>query len=63
MPGWIKAIAKFNPVDWGTHAARNAVLLGGDWGAAGAHLLYLVAAVAMTSLFATWCFRAYQHSI
>jgi ABC-2 type transport system permease protein len=63
MPGWIKSIAKFNPVDWGTHASRNAVLAGGDWGAAGAHLLYLVAAVAATSLFATWCFRAYQRSI
>jgi ABC-2 type transport system permease protein len=63
MPGWIKSIAKFNPVDWGTHAARNAVLIGGDWGQAGAHLLYLVAAVMATSLFATWCFRAYQRSI
>jgi len=31
--------------------------------AAFAHLLALVAAVAVTSLFATWCFRAYQQSI
>jgi ABC-2 type transport system permease protein len=63
MPGWIKAIARFNPVNWGVHAARNAVVAGGLWGQSGLHLLYLVAAAAATSLFATWCFRAYQRSI
>jgi len=63
MPGWIKSIARFNPVEWGTHAAREAVLSGGDWTSAGMHLLYLVVAVTGTSLFATWCFRSYQRSI
>ncbi|HZS25189.1 MAG TPA: ABC transporter permease [Gaiellaceae bacterium] len=63
MPGWIKAIARFNPVNWGTRAARNAVVLGGDWGPAGLYLLFLVAAVAVMSVFATWCFRSYQRSI
>ena len=63
MPDWIKAIARFNPVDWGVHAARDAVVVGGAWGSSGAHLGYLLAAVAATSLFATWCFRSYQHSI
>ena len=63
MPGWIKWISKFNPVNWGTGAARNAVVVGGDWGPSGVYLLLLVAAVAATSLFATWCFRAYQRSI
>lgn len=63
MPGWIKAIARFNPVNWGTNAARNGVVVGGDWGPSGVYLLLLVAATAATSLFATWCFRAYQRSI
>jgi ABC-2 type transport system permease protein len=63
MPEWIRAIAKFNPVNWGTRAARNAVVLGGDWGPTGIYLALLVAATAATSLFATWCFRAYQRSI
>jgi ABC-2 type transport system permease protein len=63
MPGWISAIARFNPVNWGTRAARNAVVLGGDWGPTGIYLALLVAATAATSLFATWCFRAYQRSI
>ena len=32
MPGWIKTIARFNPVNWGVHAARNAVVVGGALG-------------------------------
>ena len=63
MPGWIRAIAKFNPVNWGARAARNAVLVGGHWGPTGVYLLLLLAITAATSLFATWCFRAYQRSI
>jgi ABC-2 type transport system permease protein len=63
MPGWIRAIAKFNPVNWGTRAARNAVLTGGHWGPTGVYLLLLAGLAGVTSLFATWCFRAYQRSI
>ena len=63
MPGWISAIARFNPVNWGTRAMRNAILSGGDWGATGVYLALLVAVAAATSLFATWCFRSYQRSI
>jgi ABC-2 type transport system permease protein len=63
MPGWIRTIAKFNPVDWGTRAARNGVVYGSGWGHASAYLGFLVLAAAATSLFATWCFRAYQRSI
>jgi ABC-2 type transport system permease protein len=63
MPGWIRTIARYNPVDWGAHAMRNAVLVGGHWGSTGAYLGLLVGAAAVTSLFATWCFRAYQRSL
>ena len=63
MPGWIQTISRFNPVNWGVHAARNAVQVGGAWGTTGEYLLFLLAAMAVSSLFATWCFRAYQRSI
>jgi ABC-2 type transport system permease protein len=63
MPGWIQAVTRFNPVNWGVHAARNAVNSSGAWGATGEYLVFLLAAMAVTSLFATWCFRAYQRSI
>jgi ABC-2 type transport system permease protein len=63
MPGWIREISRFNPVNWGVHAARNAVVVGGEWGTTAEFLLLLLAATAATSLFATWCFRSYQRSI
>ena len=63
MPGWIRQISRFNPVNWGVNAARNAVVTGGDWGPTGIYLLLLVAATAATCAFATWTFRAYQRSI
>jgi len=63
MPGWIRDISRFNPVNWGVQAARNALVFGGDWGPTGIYLLLLLAATAVTSMFATWCFRSYQQSI
>jgi ABC-2 type transport system permease protein len=63
MPGWIQGIARFNPVNWGVQAARNALVFGSDWGPTGVYLLLLLAAGMATSLFATWCFRSYQQSI
>ena len=63
MPGWIGSIARFNPVNWGVEAARNAVVTGGAWWTSGQFLLFLLAAAAATTAFATWTFRAYQRSI
>jgi len=63
MPGWMQTAAKFNPVDWGVKAAREVVLPGTSWSAVGWHLLLLLALTALTSLWATSTFRAYQRSL
>ena len=63
MSAWIKAIARFNPVNWGVQAGRNAVVVCGHWGPTGAFLALLLAATAVTSGFATLAFREYQRSI
>ncbi len=63
MPGWMQTVARFNPVNWGVEAARNAVVVGGAWWASGQFLLFLLAATAVTCGWATWTFRAYQRSI
>jgi ABC-2 type transport system permease protein len=63
LPGWIRAISRFNPVNWGANAARNSLVYDSHWGPTGGFLLLLLVATAATSLFATWCFRAYQRSI
>ncbi len=63
MPEWMQTVARFNPVNWGVQAARNAVVVGGAWWTSGQFLLLLLAATAVMCAFATWTFRAYQRSI
>jgi ABC-2 type transport system permease protein len=63
MPRWMQDVARYNPVNWGAQAARNAVVVGGAWWPSGQYLLFLLAAAAATTSFATWTFRAYQRSI
>ena len=63
MPHWMQSVARFNPVNWGVHAARDAVVVGGHWGHIGTNMLLLLAATAVTAAFATWTFRAYQRSL
>jgi len=63
MPAWIATLSRYNPVNWGVQSARNAIVVGGSWGPTMIYLMLLVAATAVTSLFATWCFRSYQRSI
>ncbi len=63
MPNWMSTVSRFNPVNWGVEATRNAIVTGDDWSATGVYLLLLLAAAAVTSSFATWCFRSYQRSL
>jgi ABC-2 type transport system permease protein len=63
MPGWMQTAAMFNPVDWGVKAAREVVLPNTSWGSVGWYLLLLLALSAVTSVCATWTFRAYQRSL
>lgn len=63
MPGWMRTLAEFNPVNWGVVAAREAVLPDTDWPSLTGHLGLLGIAAAVTALFATWSFRAYQRTL
>jgi ABC-2 type transport system permease protein len=63
MPHWMQEIARFNPVNWGVHAARNGVVTGGHWGDVGIDLALLLALAAVTASFATWAFRVYQRTL
>ena len=63
MPGWITTASRYNPVDWGAVAARNAVVFGGPWGSTFAHLGYLLALTVVTAGFADWALRRYQRSL
>jgi ABC-2 type transport system permease protein len=63
MPGWMQSVSRFNPVDWGVRAARDAVVAGGHWGSVFEHLGLLLGASVVTAAFATWTFRSYQRSL
>jgi ABC-2 type transport system permease protein len=53
-PGWIRTVAKFNPVDWAVVGARDADL---------ARLGLLCALVVVSAWFATRAFSVYQRSL
>lgn len=63
MPHWMSQVSRFNPVNWGVRAARDAVVVGGKWDDVGMYMALLLGLTAVTSLFATWTFRTYQRSI
>ena len=63
MPDWIASATRFNPVNWGVVRRPQRRRTASSWGQSIAHLGFLLATTAVTALFATWCFRAYQRSI
>ncbi|TPQ20495.1 ABC transporter permease [Streptomyces sporangiiformans] len=63
MPGWMRHIADFNPLDWAMVAGRSAMTANPDWSdvlTRGGGLLALAVAAVWLS---TRTFRAYQRSV
>lgn len=58
MPGWMAAVARFNPVNWCVDAVRTAVVEGARWGEVAADLAWMAAFAAVLLVFATSAFRA-----
>jgi ABC-2 type transport system permease protein len=63
VPGWIRDIARFNPVNWAAEASRAAVLGPTDWHLVGSRLGYLAVLLVASAWLATRSFRAYQRSL
>ena len=63
MPDWMSEVSRYNPVNWGVRAARDAVVVGGNCDDVAVYTLLLIGLTAITSLFATWTFRVYQRSL
>ena len=63
MPGWMQAIARYNPVDWAVVAGREALLADPDWGAIWPRMLALFAFLVICAWLAARAFRVYQRSI
>jgi len=63
LPGWIRWVAKFNPVNWAAEAGRSASAAGPDWGLIGTRIGFLALLLVASAAFATRAFNAYQRSI
>jgi ABC-2 type transport system permease protein len=63
VPGWVAAVADYNPVNWAVVAGREAVASNPDWATVAGYCgLLAVFALACTML-ATRAFRAYQAQV
>jgi ABC-2 type transport system permease protein len=63
VPGWIRTVAKFNPVNWAAEAGRSAAMEKIDWGLVGSRLGMLAALALLCAAFATRAFGVYQRSL
>ena len=63
LPGWIRWVAKFNPVEWAAEAGRSASLAHPDWSLIGTRIGFLALLLVASAAFATRAFSAYQRSI
>jgi len=63
VPGWIRTLAKFNPVNWAVEAGRSAAMQKIDWGLVGSRIGLLVAVTLACATFATRAFAKYQRSL
>ncbi len=62
-PAWIRAVAKFNPVNWAVEAGRSAAMQKIDWGLVGSRIGLLTALAVLCAVFATRAFGSYQRSL
>lgn len=63
VPGWIRTVSAYNPVNWAVEAAREALGGSPDWGLVGSRLGFLVAFGIVAMWLAVRAFRAYQRSV
>ncbi len=62
MPDWIRAVSRFNPVNWSVEAAREALSADADWGFVLLRIGGLLAFAVVSGWLATGAFRTYQRS-
>jgi ABC-2 type transport system permease protein len=62
-PGWVQAVARFNPVNWAVEAGRAAVSADTDWSLVASRVGLLSVLLLASGALATRAFRAYQRSI
>ncbi len=62
-PAWVRHVARYNPVDWATVAARQSLSADPQWGAVLPRLGLLAALAVVLAWLATRAFGSYQRSL
>jgi ABC-2 type transport system permease protein len=63
VPGWLRGLARCNPVDWAVTASRQALSASPDWPAVLIRLGLLAALATVMAALAAQAFRSYQRSL
>ncbi len=63
LPGWIRTVAKFNPVNWAVQAGRSAAMEKTDWSLVVSRIGLLLALLLVCATLATRAFAKYQRSL
>lgn len=63
MPGWMRSVADYNPLNWAVEAGRDAVTANPDWGSIAGKSGLLVAFLALCGTFAIRAFGRYQRTV
>jgi ABC-2 type transport system permease protein len=63
LPGWIRTVAKFNPVNWAVEAGRAAAMEQINWGLVASRIGLLLALLIVAAALATRAFTKYQRSL
>ncbi len=63
MPGWMRIVARFNPVNWSVEAARGALQAQTDWNLVLSRCGLLIALAIASMWIAIRAFRSYQQSV
>jgi ABC-2 type transport system permease protein len=63
VPGWIRTVARFNPVNWAVQAGRSAAMQHINWGLVATRVGLLVALTLASATLATLAFTKYQRSL
>ena len=63
LPGWIAAVARWNPVEWAVLIGRQLLAEDVDWSLVGGRLAALAALAVVTAALAARAFSSYQRSV
>lgn len=63
MPGWMREVARFNPLNWALEAARSAMRADPDWALVAERGAALIALAAFAVRLTARAFRGYRNSV